>query len=71
MNELTSLDMTYSVRIPDELNQRLQEKLENDPEFSTKAEIVRKSIKDFLSKNEQRPRDDVVEELLNELKKMS
>jgi predicted DNA-binding protein len=71
MNELTSLDMTYSVRIPDELNQRLQEKLENDPEFSTKAEIVRKSIKDFLSKDEQRPRDDVVEELLNELKKMS
>jgi len=71
MNELTSVDMTYSVRIPDDLNQRLQEKLENDPEFSTKAEIVRKSIKDFLSKNEQRPRDDVVEELLNELKKMS
>jgi len=63
--------MTYSVRIPDDLNHELEEKLDSDPEFSTKAEIVRKSIKEFLAKHEQRPRDDILNELLNELKEMS
>jgi Arc/MetJ-type ribon-helix-helix transcriptional regulator len=63
--------VTYTVRIPDDLDQELEEKLKSDVEFSTKAEIVRKSIKEFLAEDEQRPRDEVLNELLSELKEMS